>query len=108
VEILMRVPPRAFTPPPEVESAVVKLTPRPAAYTVKDPDLFMALVTAAFTQRRKRLRNALVNGAHIMGIGNMKELLPDLPQDLMGRRAEEVSPEEYASLADRICELTRA
>ena len=108
VEILMKVPPQAFTPPPEVESAVVKLTPRPAAYTVKDADLFMALVTAAFTQRRKRLRNALVNGAHIMGIENMKELLPDLPQELMGRRAEEVSPEEYASLADRLCELTRA
>jgi len=68
VEILMKVPPQAFSPPPEVESAVVRLTPRQAAYSVEDRELFMALVTAAFTQRRKRLGNALVNGAHIMGI----------------------------------------
>ena len=106
VEILMRVPSQAFTPPPEVESSVVKLTPRPAAYSVKDRELFMALVTAAFTQRRKRLRNALVNGAHILGIKNMRALISLLPGDLMEKRAEEVSPEEYAALADRLYELT--
>jgi 16S rRNA (adenine1518-N6/adenine1519-N6)-dimethyltransferase len=106
VEILMSVPPEAFVPPPEVESAVVKLTPRPAAYSVRDRELFMALVTAAFTQRRKRLRNALVNGAHIMGIKDMKALVSRLPGDLMEKRAEEVSPEEYAGLADLLCELT--
>jgi 16S rRNA (adenine1518-N6/adenine1519-N6)-dimethyltransferase len=66
----------------------------------------MALVTAAFTQRRKRLRNALVNGAHIMGIKDMKALVSSLPGDLMEKRAEEVSPEEYAGLADQLCELT--
>jgi 16S rRNA (adenine1518-N6/adenine1519-N6)-dimethyltransferase len=106
VEILMTVPPQAFSPPPEVESAVVRLTPRPAAYSVKDRELFMALVTAAFTQRRKRLRNALVNGAHIMGVGNMKELVSRLPPELMEKRAEEVSPEQYATLANRLYELT--
>ncbi|BAI60798.1 probable dimethyladenosine transferase [Methanocella paludicola SANAE] len=106
VEILMKVPPQAFSPPPEVESAVVRVTPRPAAYSVKDRALFMALVTAAFTQRRKRLRNALVNGAHIMGIHGMKALVSRLPPDLMDKRAEEVSPEEYAALADRLYELT--
>lgn len=106
VEILMSVPPGAFMPPPAVESAVVKLIPRPAAYSVRDRELFMALVTAAFTQRRKRLSNALVNGAHLMGIRDMKALVPRLPADLMEKRAEEVSPEEYAALADRLYELT--
>ncbi len=102
VELLMKVPPQAFAPPPQVESEVVKLTPRPAAYTVRDRDLFMGLVTAAFTGRRKRLRNALVNGAHIAGIKNMKELVGKLPPGLMEKRAEEVSPEQYAELADSI------
>lgn len=105
VKILMRVPPEAFMPPPEVESAVVRLTPRPASYTVEDRELFMGLVTAAFAGRRKRLRNALVKGAHIMGIKNMKEIVARLPQDLMEKRAEEVSPEQYATLADKIREL---
>jgi 16S rRNA (adenine1518-N6/adenine1519-N6)-dimethyltransferase len=105
VELLMRVPPQAFSPPPQVESEVVKLTPRPAPYTVKDRELFMRLVTAAFTGRRKRLRNALVNGAHIMGVENMRELVARLPGDLMEKRAEEVSPEQYAELSDKIREL---
>ena len=105
VEILARVPPHAFNPPPEVESSIVKLTPRPASYQLKDNDLFMRLVTAAFTQRRKRLSNALVNGAHIMGIKNMKKIVAQLPQDLMGSRAEQVSPQQFADLANRVYEL---
>ncbi len=102
VEILMGVPPQAFVPPPAVESSVVKLTPRPAAYSVADRELFLRIVTAAFTGRRKRLRNALVNGAHIVGIANMKELVTRLPRDVMEKRAEEVAPEQFAELADRI------
>jgi 16S rRNA (adenine1518-N6/adenine1519-N6)-dimethyltransferase len=107
VELLMRVPPQAFAPPPQVESAVVKLTPRPAPYTVEDRELFMGLVTTSFAGRRKKLRNALVKGAHIMGITNMRELIDRLPQDLLDKRAEEVSPEQYAELADRIHGLMR-
>lgn len=106
VEILRYVPPEAFTPPPEVESAVVRLTPRPAAYAVRDRELFLALVTAAFAQRRKRLGNALVNGAHMLRIGDVKALVARLPPELMGKRAGEVSPEEYAALADQLCEMT--
>jgi 16S rRNA (adenine1518-N6/adenine1519-N6)-dimethyltransferase len=107
VELLMRVPPQAFAPPPQVESEVVKLTPRPAPYTVEDRELFMRLVTAAFSGRRKRLRNALLKGAHIMGIKNMDEIVALLPRDLMEKRAEEVSPEQYAELADHIHGLMR-
>jgi 16S rRNA (adenine1518-N6/adenine1519-N6)-dimethyltransferase len=60
VERLFAVGPGAFTPPPRVESAVVRLVPRPAAEPgIRDPALFDALVRAAFAQRRKMLRNAL-------------------------------------------------
>ncbi len=102
VELLMSVPPQAFFPPPPVESAVVRITPRPAPYTVEDRELFMGLVTAAFAGRRKRLGNALVKGAHILGVKDMKGIVARLPRDLMEKRAEEVSPEQFAELADRI------
>lgn len=105
VELLMKVPPQVFSPPPQVDSEVVRLTPRPALYMVKNRALFMRLVTAAFAGRRKRLRNALVNGAHIIGIKNMKEIVARLPEDIMQKRAEEVSPEQYAELADLILGL---
>ncbi len=58
--IAFRVSRRSFLPPPDVDSAVVDVrwsaTPRA---DVGDPDLFRAVVRAAFGQRRKMLRNAL-------------------------------------------------
>ncbi|MES1925929.1 16S rRNA (adenine(1518)-N(6)/adenine(1519)-N(6))-dimethyltransferase RsmA [Salinisphaera sp. T31B1] len=58
-EHLFDVGPGAFSPPPKVMSAVVRLTPRPPAFAIDDIDLFDRMVTAAFSQRRKTLRNAL-------------------------------------------------
>ncbi|MEZ0469401.1 16S rRNA (adenine(1518)-N(6)/adenine(1519)-N(6))-dimethyltransferase RsmA [Luteimonas salinilitoris] len=57
---LFDVPPGAFRPPPKVDSAVVRLLPRPSqAIGIDDPARFAAVVRAAFGQRRKTLRNAL-------------------------------------------------
>lgn len=58
--MLFIVPPGAFSPPPKVESAIVCLQP----YTdlpkaVNDADLLGKIVTAAFNQRRKTIRNSL-------------------------------------------------
>jgi 16S rRNA (adenine1518-N6/adenine1519-N6)-dimethyltransferase len=59
---LFDVPPGAFRPPPRVDSAVVRMVPRPAAdLGARDPARLAAIVTAAFGQRRKTLRNALAN-----------------------------------------------
>ncbi len=59
VESLFTVAPGAFTPPPAVESAVVRLVPLPHPQHGGDPELFAELVRVAFQQRRKTLRNAL-------------------------------------------------
>lgn len=60
IDPCFRVPPGAFTPPPKVDSAVVRLVPlgadRPRA---GDEARFAHVVKAAFAQRRKTLRNAL-------------------------------------------------
>jgi 16S rRNA (adenine1518-N6/adenine1519-N6)-dimethyltransferase len=59
VETVMDLPPRAFTPPPKVASAVVRLTPKPS----RPPDdllaALQAVTAAAFGQRRKMLRSSL-------------------------------------------------
>jgi 16S rRNA (adenine1518-N6/adenine1519-N6)-dimethyltransferase len=60
-EVVMDLPARAFTPPPKVASAVVKLTPlseRPAAGLIAALERVTA---AAFGQRRKMLRSSLRN-----------------------------------------------
>jgi len=60
VSALFEVPPQAFSPPPKVDSAVVRLVLRdPAHLGTTNPSRFAQIVKAAFAQRRKTLRNAL-------------------------------------------------
>ena len=64
MERLFVVPPGSFNPPPKVDSAIVRMIPLDfqkvgAGGTARDPDLFARLVAAAFSQRRKMLRNTL-------------------------------------------------
>ncbi|GFO97670.1 dimethyladenosine transferase [groundwater metagenome] len=98
VEILEVVPPTSFRPQPEVKSAIVKLVPRPAPYRVKDEGFFMKFITAVFSQRRKKLRNAILNNAALLGISD--SALRKLPEELLAKRAETLSPQELANIAD--------
>jgi len=57
---LFVVPPGAFRPVPNVDSAIARLVPLgPAKPPITDPALFARVVAAAFGQRRKTVRNAL-------------------------------------------------
>ena len=59
-ERLFDVPPAAFRPPPRVVSTVLRLLPRREdAFEIDDPGFLREIVTRAFSQRRKTLRNAL-------------------------------------------------
>ncbi|MEL7185505.1 MAG: 16S rRNA (adenine(1518)-N(6)/adenine(1519)-N(6))-dimethyltransferase RsmA [Pseudomonadota bacterium] len=60
VESLFEVPPEAFSPPPAVMSAVVRLDPLPpGTYEIRDEAHMSKIVAAAFGKRRKTIRNAL-------------------------------------------------
>ncbi len=89
--LLVDVPPRAFRPPPAVESAVVTIDFAAA----EPPEVpFAALqrtVRAAFGQRRKMLRNSLGPLAREAGV--------DLPADDATLRPEAVSPADFVRLA---------
>jgi 16S rRNA (adenine1518-N6/adenine1519-N6)-dimethyltransferase len=66
---LFVVPPGAFKPAPKVDSAVVRLVPRPRGeIEVADHRSFANVVRAAFGQRRKTLRNALSGVADVAAI----------------------------------------
>ncbi len=57
---LLHVPPQAFSPPPKVESAVVRMLPwRDRPFEARDETLLGKVVAAAFAMRRKTLRNTL-------------------------------------------------
>ncbi len=59
VEALFDIAPGAFNPPPQVMSSLVRLTPMPGSHSVAHQQAFSQLVTQAFSQRRKTLRNSL-------------------------------------------------
>ncbi len=89
IESLLDVPPEAFDPPPRVESAVVRMSPRAEPAPIR-PALLREIVTSAFSQRRKLLRHTLGRW--------LEERSVDAPFDVQ-RRAEEVPVEEYLRLA---------
>src|SRR6266850_1710688 len=101
VELALRVPPGAFRPPPKVDSAVVRLTPRatprvPAALEAR----FRDVVKAAFSSRRKTLANALTGGLGIT-LGAAREAATTSGVD-PGRRAETLTIEEFVELTARL------
>ncbi|MCX9082712.1 MAG: 16S rRNA (adenine(1518)-N(6)/adenine(1519)-N(6))-dimethyltransferase RsmA [Candidatus Methanoperedens sp.] len=98
IEILEIVPRLAFHIPPKVDSAIIRLVPRLPPYEVKDVNFFMKFITAAFSQRRKKLKNAILNNTAYLGIKD--KALEKLPPDIIDRRAETISPEELAGLSD--------
>ena len=99
VELVERVPNTAFDPQPAVQSAIVRLTPREPDYTVDDEQFFLRFVKALFTQRRKTMRNAIRNTAHISGLVDPDAVVAAADESLLSRRAGTVSPREFAALA---------
>ena len=58
--LLLRISPDAFSPPPKVDSAVVRMSPRPRSQCTAASEAGLGLVVRrAFAQRRKTLRNSL-------------------------------------------------
>ena len=100
VERLFNVGSGAFQPPPRVESALVRLVPRPdQALTIRDPALFADLVRGTFQQRRKMLRNAL--RVIVTEPGRLLE-----SQHLDGAtRPETLTVAQYISLANAVSEM---
>lgn len=92
VERLFNVPAGAFTPAPKVQSSVIRLRPvAPEALAVADLGAFSRVVTAAFGQRRKTLRNAL---AALMPEAALRQAGVD-----PGARAETLDVAAFARLA---------
>jgi 16S rRNA (adenine1518-N6/adenine1519-N6)-dimethyltransferase len=116
MERLFIVPPGAFNPPPKVDSAIVRMIPVDFSgvganslcvpgiplrgqVTAQDPALFAQVVTAAFSQRRKMLRNTLrdyISEAALAALG----ITPTA-------RAEDIAVADYVRLANALADLGR-
>jgi 16S rRNA (adenine1518-N6/adenine1519-N6)-dimethyltransferase len=91
-EYLFTVPPAAFRPPPKVDSAVVKLTPRNEPIC-EDLDGFLRFAGVCFQHKRKTLRNNLVTAY-------ARDLVDAQPEAAL--RAEQLPVEQLADLYRRL------
>lgn len=98
VEVVETVPKEAFDPAPAVESVVVRVTPRAPDYEVDDEAFFLDFVKALFTQRRKTIRNGIRNTAHISGLDDPEAVVEAADEEILRKRAGNVSPAEFAEL----------
>ena len=93
IELLFKVPPGVFFPPPKVMSAVIRLTRNQRKQLSCDERLFKQVVKQGFQNRRKTLRNALKPL-------NLPVAVSALP--VFEKRAEQLSVEEFISLTSLI------
>lgn len=98
-KILFNVSSSSFFPKPKVESSVVKLNFECRKYLIKDKEIFRNLVRSSFGQRRKTLGNSLKSFFERMNLTESK------PEFDYGRRAENVSIEEYVKLSNDISDI---
>lgn len=95
IEALFDVDRLAFDPPPDVTSAIVRLTPLAAGtYDIQDAARLSQLVATAFSQRRKTIRNALKKVAD-------ESVLESVGID-PGLRPERIAIAEYVRLANTL------
>ncbi len=92
IEYLFSLGPEVFTPPPKVNSGVIRLKRNFDKKLDCDPKKFKSLVKMAFNQRRKTLRNAL-----------RAVQLPEHP--LLSKRAEQLSVADFVELVNLMPEL---
>ena len=94
IEYLFTVDEHVFNPPPKVKSAVIRMTRNNRQRLGCDEALFKNIVKTAFNQRRKQMRNSLMQ---LVGKEN-----PILNEPIFTKRPEQLSVEEFIELTKLI------
>lgn len=89
-ESLFDIGPDAFSPPPKVQSSVIKLTRKADTTLGCDAKIFQHIIKASFGQRRKKLRNTL------------KSFLDDTSDEVFQQRPEQLGVEDFINIAQLI------
>lgn len=97
-EWICDVPATAFSPPPQVDSAVVRLLPRLFLPPANNPRQLETLVQLGFAKRRKMLRNNLKGVIEIARLTSLLEQLNIDPQT----RAEDLSVQQWVTISNQL------
>jgi len=106
VELLDSVPRTMFYPPPDVDSMMVRLKPREPPFQVEDKETFFELVQVLFTQRNKKVRNALIPFLRKREIKRKEAVELADSTIYRNKRVRELAPEDFAILTNELRKLT--
>ncbi|NES74231.1 MAG: 16S rRNA (adenine(1518)-N(6)/adenine(1519)-N(6))-dimethyltransferase, partial [Okeania sp. SIO2D1] len=97
-ELICPVPAKAFYPPPKVDSAVIRLTPRKIEHPACNPKQLETLLKMGFSSKRKMLRNNL---KAIIPSDRLSQLLEKLEINSQAR-AEDLSVRDWVNLSNNL------
>ncbi len=105
VKLLDLVPKSMFYPSPDVDSYTIELAPKPPPFIVQDKQAFFEVVQTLFTQRNKKVRNAITPFLAKQGIAKEKvtETADSLPYH--NKRVRELAPEDFEALTKAILNI---
>ncbi|MCP1714829.1 16S rRNA (adenine1518-N6/adenine1519-N6)-dimethyltransferase [Methanocalculus alkaliphilus] len=104
VKPLLELPPEAFSPPPEVWSMVVRLTPTDPPVPIHDHMAYADLVRVLFSHRRKTIRNCLKSARGIFGSDLIDDLIESLDDATLAMRPENLSLEAFAEMSNALAD----
>lgn len=105
VELLDVVSKDCFFPPPKVDSRIVRLSPKKPPFRINDEGFFSEVVRTIFTQRNKKLRNAILPLLSQRKIPKAEALRLADALPFHARRPRELAPEEIGLLADEAAKV---
>jgi 16S rRNA (adenine1518-N6/adenine1519-N6)-dimethyltransferase len=107
VELLDAVPKMMFYPPPDVDSMMVRLKPRNPPFHVEDEETFLEVVRTLFTQRNKKVRNALIPFLRKREIAKKEAV--ELADSIIysAKRVRQLAPEDFGILTNELLQKLR-
>jgi len=100
VERCFELSPKSFSPPPQVNSMVVKIHPRGPIFPIHDRQLYADVVRALFSHRRKTTRNCLKGSSGMLDRTMVDHLLSVIPGEVLSSRPEELYLEDFATITN--------
>ena len=98
---LLNLPPGAFSPPPAVDSMVLRITMKDElTYPVDDPEFYSILVRELFSHRRKTLKKSLKSSRTIIGEEKYEKIIENLPDEMLKKRAEELTLKDFSDISN--------
>ena len=109
VEKLTDVSCESFIPKPQIDSSVVKLTPKENKIPTEDFETYSKFTKALFQHRNKKIKNALIDSRHIIGNIDKKvlkrklnEIEDETLEEYLKKRVVVLSPEEILFISQKL------